>query len=162
MVTLLCMMCVTEGGKLMQIEIKIDESIREKRVVIMTSQMDEEVRELMNRLIPDQPQVVAGFREGCVTLLEQRDIIRIYASSGKVIASTANGEYHLRMRLYELEERLDKRIFVRISNSEIVNLRSVKGFDLSYTGTIRVSLCNGQSTFVSRRYVARIKKVLGI
>lgn len=68
----------------------------------------------------------------------------------------------MRQRLYELEERLDKGSFVRISNSEIINMKKVKGFDLSFTGTICVSLSNGTTTYVSRRYVAKIKQVLGI
>ena len=75
---------------------------------------------------------------------------------------TGGGEYVLRLRLYEMEERLDQSCFVRISNSEIVTLRRVKGFDLSYTGTIRVALSNGDTAFVSRRYMGRIKKVLGL
>lgn len=55
-----------------------------------------------------------------------------------------------------------KSSFVRISNSEIVNLRRVNNFDLSYAGTIRVSLNNGDTAFVSRRYIPKIKKVLGL
>jgi DNA-binding LytR/AlgR family response regulator len=78
------------------------------------------------------------------------------------MAITGNGEYTLRLRLYELEDRLDKNSFVRISNSEIINLRKVKGFDLSFTGTICVTLSNSKVTYVSRRYVAKIKQVLGI
>lgn len=146
----------------MKIEIQLDTNVREKRVVIITDKMDQEVQDLVKRLSEDDPQVIAGFREDRVWLLEQGEIIRIYASRGKVLAVTGEGEYTLRMRLYELEERLDRKRFVRISNSEIVNLRKVKGFDLSYTGTIRVSLCSGESTFVSRRYVSKIKQVLGL
>ena len=89
-------------------------------------------------------------------------IYRIVASEGKVYAVTDEGEYQLRLRLYELENRLDKGSFVRISNSEIINLKRVKGFDLSLAGTICVRLTNGMVTYVSRRYVARIKQVLGI
>ena len=146
----------------MKIEIKLDENAREPRVIIVTDKVDEKVQALMKRLSEEHPQVVAGFQGDQVRLLSQEEIIRIYASGGKVYARTAAGEFTLRLRLYELEERLDKRIFVRISNSEIVNLRSVKGFDLSYTGTIRVKLSNGESTFVSRRYVSKIKQVLGL
>ena len=51
---------------------------------------------------------------------------------------------------------------MRISNSEIVNLKKVRGFDLSFAGTICVSLSDGSVTYVSRRYVSKIKQVLGI
>ena len=146
----------------MKIEIKLDENAREPRVIIVTDKVDEKVQELMKRLSEEAPRVIAGFQGDQVRLLSQEEIIRIYASGGKVYARTASGEFTLRLRLYELEQRLDKRLFVRISNSEIVNLRSVKGFDLSYTGTIRVKLSNGESTFVSRRYVSKIKQVLGL
>jgi DNA-binding LytR/AlgR family response regulator len=63
--------------------------------------------------------------------------------------------------LYELEERLDNR-FVRISNSEIVNLKKVKSLDLSFVGTICMELSNGEVSYVSRRYVSKMKKILGL
>ena len=73
-----------------------------------------------------------------------------------------NGTYQIRLRLYEAEERLDNSKFVRISNSEIVNLKKVKSLDLSFVGTICMELSNGTVSYVSRRYVSKIKKVLGL
>ena len=75
---------------------------------------------------------------------------------------TPDGEFTLRLRLYEAEERLRQQRFVRISNSEIINLNKAKNFDLSFTGTICVTLSDGSKAYVSRRYVNRIKEVLGI
>lgn len=106
--------------------------------------------------------MLCGFRDDTLEILDQADVIQVYAATGKVFAITDHSEYSLRLRLYELEERLDKKCFVRISNSEIINLRKVKSFDLSLVGTICVKLTNGKVTYVSRRYVAKIKQVLGI
>ena len=61
-----------------------------------------------------------------------------------------------------LEERLDGRSFVRVSNSEIVNLKRVTALDLRLTGTIRMTLTGGVTVYVSRRYVKKIKEVLGL
>ncbi len=97
-----------------------------------------------------------------VEVLEPSSILRLYAESGKVYAQTEAGEYTLRLRLYELEDWLDKATFVRISNSEIINIRKVKQFDLSFSGTICVSLSNGAVTYASRRYVGRLKQILGL
>lgn len=146
----------------MQIEIEIDDSCQEPKIIIVTDKLTEEVNALLKKLSEESPQMVAGFRENTVEILEQSDVIRIYAAAGKVFAMTNHGEYTLRLRLYELEERLNKDCFVRISNSEIVNLKKVKGFDLSFAGAICVSLSDGTVTYVSRRYVAKIKQVLGI
>ena len=77
-------------------------------------------------------------------------------------AQTAEGCYSVRLRLYELEERLDPRRFVRISNSEIVNLEKVTAVDLSLTGTIRMTLNGTVSAYVSRRYVKKIKETLNL
>lgn len=146
----------------MQLEIKIDSSYTEPKIVVMTASMTDEVQAVMKKLSENTPQIITGSRNDKIEVLEPEDLIRIYASSGKVFAVTSNGEYPVRLRLYELEERLDANQFVRISNSEIINLKKVQNFDLSFTGTICVKLSDGTLTYVSRRYVSKIKKILGI
>lgn len=146
----------------MEIEIKIDSSCKEPKIIVVTDILTDEVKGILKKLSEDSLKMIAGFRDETLTLLEQADIIRIYTYSGKVAAVTDEGEYTLRLRLYELEERLDQGCFVRISNSEIINLKKVKGFDLSFSGTICVNMCNGTVTYVSRRYITKIKRVLGI
>ncbi len=106
--------------------------------------------------------MLAGFQGERVTVLEPSQLYRVYASGGKVYAEATGGTYLLRLRLYEAEQRLERHAFVRISNGEIINLKQVKGFDLSFVGTICVSLSNGTVTYVSRRYVSKIKQLFGI
>ncbi len=147
---------------MMQVEIRIDESCAKPKIIIMTASMTEEINRVVAMLSENVPQIISGSKDDKVEVLEQANLIRIYASGGKVFAATDKGEYVLRLRLSELEERLDARQFVRISNSEIVNLRKVSNFDLSFTGTICVKLQDGTVTYVSRRYVPKIKKILGL
>ena len=145
----------------MQIEIKIDEKCKEPKIIVMTDKMTDEVNAIIKRLSDEQPQVIAGFREDVVEVLEPAEIYRVFAESGKVFAETNHGEYALRLRLYEAEQRLDSKTFVRISNSDIINLRKVKSFE-SFGGTICITLSNGTVTYVSRRSVAKIKQLLGM
>ncbi len=146
----------------MQVEIRIDSSCTKPKIILMTAAMTEETNRLIAMLSKDVPHIISGSRDDKVEVLEQTDLVRVYAGNGKVFAVTDKGEYALRLRLYELEERLDARQFVRISNSEIVNLKKVSNFDLSFTGTICVKLQDGTVTYVSRRYVPKIKKILGL
>lgn len=151
-------------GKAMKLHINIDKSITESEILITTDQMTEEVNRIVDFINRTQESgaMLSGIRNGRVELLDQEKLIRIYAENGKVYARTDRDSYQLKLRLYELEERLDSSLFVRISNSEIVNLKKVKSLDLSFTGTICMELTNGEVSYVSRRYVARIKKLLGL
>lgn len=146
----------------MQIDIKIDPSCREPRLVIHTAEMTEEINQLIRRISEKTPDLLVGFREESFAVLEQKEIIRVYASAGKVFADLGKETYALRMRLYEAEEKLSGDFFVRISHSEIINLRKAEKFELNFAGTICVRLSGGTVTYVSRRYVSKIKKVLGI
>lgn len=148
----------------MKLNINIDAGAKEPEVMITTAHMTEDVNrvvEFVSRL-EDTPTIISGIREDKVELLDQEAIIRIYAEEGKIVAKTEQGLYQIRMRLYEVEERLDNGKFVRISNSEIVNLKKVKSLDLSFVGTICMELSNGEVSYVSRRYVSKIKRVLGL
>jgi len=145
-----------------QVEIKIDESCKEPKVLVMTAQVTDEINNLVKRLSDIQPQLIAGYRNDTLEIIEPSKILRAFSSNQKVFIQTDDAEYTIRQRLYELEERLDKTAFVRISNAEIINLKKALNFDLSLSGTICVRLSNGTVTYVSRRYVAKIKQVLGI
>ena len=146
----------------MKIEVKIENTYTEPKVVILTDQMTDEVNEIIRKLSENTPQMIAGFQDDLLKVLDQEEIFNLFTENGRVLARTRDGIFSLRTRMYELEERLDKKNFVRISNSEIINLRKVKAFDLSLSGTILVSLLNGTVTYVSRRYVPKIKQLLGI
>ena len=146
----------------MKIELRLDEECSETKIIIVARKMTDEVSALMQKLSEETPQKIAGFDGDEVLLLEPADIVRIYAAAGKIFAVTAKRECVLRLRLYEAQEKLIGKEFVRISNSEIINIKKAKKFDLSMAGTICVSLVNGDVSFVSRRYVAKIKKFLGI
>lgn len=146
----------------MKYEIQIDPSYPEPKVIILTAEITEDVNLLTKKLMEDSPSVLSGFKDEKIEILEPDNLLRIYASAGKVIAVTDHGEYSIRLRLYEVEERLRQDIFVRISNSEIVNLKKVKSFDLSISGTISIQMSDGTTSYASRRFVSKIRKILGI
>lgn len=146
----------------MQFEIKVDEKCAELKIIIVTDKITDEVNEIIKRISEQPPSILVGFKNNEVTVLVPDSIIRVYAAHQKVYAVTDSGEYTVRLRIYELEERLYPLGFVRISSSEIINLKKVKSFDLGFTGTICVNLQNGSTAYVSRRYVAKIKQILGI
>ena len=69
----------------MQIEIKIDPSCTEPKIVVVAESMSEEVQNLVKRLSVDVPQVISGIRDERLEVLEEDVLIRIYAGAGSVI-----------------------------------------------------------------------------
>lgn len=146
----------------MQIEFKHDPEQIEPKLTITAADLTDEIADLLRRLEHGQPGAVTAFQDERVFLLRPEDILRFYAEDKGVRARTAENVYAVRERLYELEEQLDPRSFVRISHSEIVNLRKVTDLDLTLSGTIKMTLADGTACYVSRRYVKKIKTALGL
>lgn len=148
----------------MKVDIIIDADFGEPEVTIRTAAITDDVQRAAAILTDTvAPAQLVGFSEGSAHLLDPACVRRIYASGGKVHAVSNQGvEYVLKLRLYEAEKRLAAHGFIRISHSEIVNLQDVEKFDLSLSGTILIVLADGSTAYVSRRYVPRIREVLGM
>ena len=151
-----------EGGSGVEVEVRVEPGREKLKVVILTGEGDGEAQQLARWLSGVDLSPVPVRRGEARTLLPQGEFLRFYTDGKGVSGQTQNGCFSVPLRLYELEERLDKRRFVRISNSEIVNLDHVTALDLSLAGTIRMTLDRSVNTYVSRRYVKRIKEALGL
>ena len=146
----------------MKLEVHIDPALAETRVEVYAPARMPEVDALLDRLTAAEAPLL-GFRDdGSAVPLEPEDVLRFYGEDKDVRVQTEKAVYTVRERLYELERRLAGRSFARVSHSEIVNLKRVTALDLSLTGTIRMTLTGGVTAYVSRRYVKKIKEVLGL
>ncbi len=150
-------------SELLDVKLIIEEGWPKLTVYIKNSVRNDDVEALIAAIqaFSDRkmPMIPAYFRDSLV-MLPQRNIVRLYISNRKVMIETTERTYEVRKTLKDLEEVLDTTRFVRISQSETINLRKVKNFDFSATGTIGVELENGQSTFVARRRIKDVKEAL--
>ena len=107
-------------------------------------------------------EALTGYIDNRAYIIKVADILRIFALNQKVYIQTANAEFLIKYRLYEIEDVLRKQKFLRISNSEIVNIRKIADIDLSIIGRVCIRLSGNICVYVSRRYIPKIKKSLGI
>ena len=146
----------------MRIEFRRDQTRTEPRVVIEAAEETAEVRRIMALLASGEGVVLNGWSEAGVERIPEDRLVRIYGERQRVYCETMSGRFLLRERLYELEARLDSRLFVRISNSEIVNSRHILRLDASLTGTICLHMRGGAKAYASRRYVPGLRKHFGL
>lgn len=146
-------------GKRMKISFYVHEKYKEPEIVICGAEQNRELTELRKMIADAVDEKMTVYDEGEAVRILQNAVIRFYAQKKRVFAQTEDKTYLVRLKLYELEELL-KRHFVRISNSEIVNARKILRMDTSMAGTIHVYLQANVETYVSRRYVSRIRQSL--
>ena len=75
----------------MKINIELDKALEETEVLIRAAKMTEEVNGILKKLEEPSVQMISGFAGDTLEILEQADIIRVYAAKGKVYAVTAKG-----------------------------------------------------------------------
>ena len=134
-----------------------DDTIKETEVIIKAKSQTEEVNKIL--------ELLGGEKLSCQLLsdeqfIDMNDII-ILSKSGRFISvKTINGEYILSNPLYQVEQKLNPTWFVKISQSEIVNLKYVKKWSFEGGGTIKIELINGIKSYTSRRYTKAIREIL--
>ena len=145
------------------IDVVIDERFVDPKVTIPTKEKNNFVESIINAVETvsetEYPLIPAVNGEGTV-FVSQRDIIRVFTHGRKVMIETDDGQYEVRKKLYVLEEELNSSRFIRISQSEIINIYKVKSFDINIAGTIGVEFENGRKSWASRSCVKTIKELL--
>lgn len=144
----------------MKVELNIDEKFKEILVTISTDKINDEVQELVN-YIEYKEDYLVGIADDQVCVLDISDIIRVFVEDRKVFVVTTKGKFVVRKKLYEMNNLLTKD-FVKISKSEIANIKFIKNLDLSIRGTIVIVYKNSDISYVSRRLLKDFKTKLGL
>ncbi|WP_314793311.1 LytTR family DNA-binding domain-containing protein [Gemella sanguinis] len=144
----------------MKVELNIDEKFKEILVTISTDKINDEVQELVNYLEYKEDYLV-GIADDQVCVLDISDIIRVFVEDRKVFVVTTKGKFIVRKKLYEMNNLLTKD-FIKISQSEIANIKFIKNLDLSIRGTIVIVYKNSDISYVSRRLLKDFKTKLGL
>ena len=149
-----------KGAKNMKIELNIDNKFEETIVTISANKVDDEIQNLVN-YIENKEDYFTGISDGKVCLLNMEDIIRVYVEDRKVYVVTIEGKFIIRKKLYEVQSMLNKD-FIKISQSEIANVKYIHSLDLGLRGTIVINYKNSDISYVSRRMLKEFKMKLGL
>lgn len=145
----------------MKIIINIDENVPETEIIINCNQLTDEVENIMATLrIMNQQMLVYRGEEN--HLLDVSSISYIESLERKTFVYTETNVFESKLKLYEIEEKLCKLGFFRISKSCLVNLKYIKTIRNDVERRLRLTLKNGEQVMVSRQYAEEIKRRLGV
>ena len=145
----------------MKINLDIDGKYDDIEVIIRAPHLNNDIERMVAimRMIDMQ---IAVRKDNETYLLDADKILYIEAVDRKTFVYTNSENYESELKLYELEQELIERDFLRISKQSIVNLRKIKSLKTDVNRKIRITLQNGEQIVVSRMYSDELRRKLGL
>ena len=133
----------------------------EEEIIVKCNEVNDDLQKLLNQLKQGNGKI-AAYQNGDIFFLEPEQIYYFESVDQKVFAYGKTNVYEVKSKLYELEEQLPGRDFMRASKSTILNLNKISRLTPAFSGRFEALLQNGEKAIISRQYVSVLKELLGI
>lgn len=143
----------------MQVKIRKIAEKQPEEVEIRCHEVTEEVREIVT-FIKTRNGQLTGVQEGKQYEIPVTDICYIEAVDERTFLYTSKQVYETRQRLYELEELLKEKYFLRVSKSMLLNLMKIQAIKPALNGRLTAVLKSGEEIIISRKYVQELRRAL--
>lgn len=130
-----------------------------EQIEIRCHEVTDQVREIVTFIKTRQGQLT-GIQDGNQYEIPVTDICYVEAVDNRVFLYTGQQVYETRQKLYELEEVLREKYFLRISKSMLLNLMKIKAIKPALNGRFMAILQSGEEIIISRKYVPALKETL--
>ena len=131
----------------------------EELVLIRCREVTEEVREIA-AFVKSRQGSLSGTMDAKRYEIAVADVCYIESVDGKTFLYTSDGVFETASRLYELEELLKTKHFLRISKAMLVNLMKIRSIQPAFNGRFTAVLRTGEKIIISRSYVKALKAAL--
>ncbi|MBQ1565977.1 MAG: LytTR family transcriptional regulator DNA-binding domain-containing protein [Clostridia bacterium] len=128
-------------------------------VLIRCRAVTDEVREIES-FVKSRAGSLTGTSDAKQYEIAVTDICYIESVDGKTFLYTGDGVYETAYRIYELEELLKAKHFLRISKPMLVNLMKIRSIQPAFNGRFTAVLHSGEKVIISRNYVKQLKAAL--
>lgn len=143
-------------------DIQIVEHLKETlQVVIKCRQIDDEVIRLKYHIQQFDRKLKAK-KDNEWHFINSSDVLYFESVDNHTFLYTEVDVMEVKQKLYELEDILSDKDFIRVSKSQIVNINKVRSLRPELNRTILATMCNGEQLYISRRYVRAIRNILSI
>lgn len=131
------------------------------KVLIQCRMADDEVLRLKSHIeLFDNKLYAKRADEYC--FINASEVLYFEAVDNRTFLYTKEDVLEIRQRLYELEDCLSGKDFIRISKSIIVNINQIRSLKPELNRTILATMFNGECLSISRKYVPAVRKLLSI
>lgn len=145
----------------MKVKIQVDPAITDEYVEFHVRGITDDVSRFAE-MIEKSDSILTGIdQHDQIMIIHPDEIVAIHAEKKWCRIFTDTADFSCRKRLYELEDFLGPD-FMRISKSNVVNIRKIKSVEAVFNGMMLLHMKNGSKEYVSRTYLPNLKSFLGI
>ena len=145
----------------MKLLIEQSDQYTDAEIVIKCGMMDDRLESIIQHIRLHMFSV-AGVKDGETKIFPLGDIFYFDSTDERTFLYLENDVYECSLKLYELEEQLEKANFVRISKSCIVNIMKLDSVRPLLNSRYEAKLENGEKLIISRHYLPGFKRKFGI
>ena len=145
----------------MKVSVDISPEYNEPYAEIHTDKVTEEIQRMIDIFSVSEAPITALQNEEDIVVLQSKEIYMVRVEDGDTVIYGEKNKYRSKKRLYELGAQLGSQ-FMQISKTTLVNLSFMDSIEAGFSGTLLLKLKNGCSDYVSRTYLPKFKKYLGL
>ena len=143
----------------MDVKIRKIERGQPETVAIFCYEVDDRVKEIADFVRSRQGQL-SGSLDGDEYAVPIADVYYIESVDDHSFLYCESKVYEAKQRLYELEQLLTAKRFLRVSKSVLLNLMKVESIKPAMNGRFSALLKNGEQVIISRKYVPMLRETL--
>lgn len=151
---------------------KIEVNYRQKRdladdqieVSIAAKSLSTDVQKLISTIesLGTHYEVIPLSVNDKVVMVQMDGIIAVEVFENELTITTVKQVYQLRGKLKTMLQRLNNGSFIQISKNTVINLDHLNSLEASFSGNMTAFLDQNMKLVVSRKYLADLKKSLGM
>jgi len=144
----------------MKVSIRNVHRKEDEQVILECIDMTKDFQDIYN-YVQSKGESLVGYQNGHEMFsIPIQNIYYIEAVGALVFAYTKEEVYELKSRLYEMEIILEKKRFVRVSKSILLNMNKLLFLKPAVNGKFSAKLENEEDIIISRQYAPRIKQFI--
>ena len=144
----------------MKVDIEISSEVQQPYAIIYTAEVTKEIQDAVIAL-ENNYHVITASDHDKIVILNPDEIYMARVENEQVVLYGEKRQFLSNKRLYQIAAQLG-RGFIQISRFTIVNLRFIDSVRPSFNGLMHISLKNGETDYISRKYLPGFKEYLGL
>jgi DNA-binding LytR/AlgR family response regulator len=143
------------------VKVEIVEGHTEVEVIVKCPQATEDINRMVS-VLQGFDNMLSGTKDGRIHLIDVKEVLYFESVDKRSFIYMDKDVYETLFKLYEIEEHLSDKGFIRSAKSQILNIARIKSLCPDFGGRIEVELCNGERLTVTRSYSKSLKERLGL